>query len=94
MSNKNSGKEKKKQGGKKFWDRSGKTNKVKGDEADLGGNVFSYGKINNVNQYNVTFEAILSYIGQTYSKSGDIIKSLRNGFGLTMDMVAVYCLRL
>ena len=48
---------------KKFQDKSGKTSgKPKGYEPAIGNHVFYYGKINDVNNYNTTFEAILSYI--------------------------------
>ena len=51
----------------------------KGDEEALGYHVFDYGKANNQNQYNKTFEAILGHIGRNYSQSGNIITSMRRG---------------
>ena len=51
----------------------------KGAEEALGYHVFDYGKANNQNQYNKTFEAILGHIGCNYSQSGNIITSMRQG---------------
>ena len=51
----------------------------KGTEEALGHHVFDYGKANNQNQYNKTFEAILGHIGQNYLQSGNIITSMRQG---------------
>ena len=51
----------------------------KGAEEALGYHVFDYGKANNQNQYNKTFEAILGHIGRHYSQSGNIIISMRQG---------------
>ena len=51
--------------------------KPKGDEESLGTNIFDYGRANNQNQYNKTLEAVISFIGRTYSQPGNIIKSIR-----------------
>ena len=53
------------------------SSKVKGDEESLGNYVFDYGQQGKMNQYNKTFEAIISYIGRTYSQPGNAISSLR-----------------
>ena len=48
------------------------TSRMKGDEEGLGYNVFDYGKANNQNQYNKTFEAIISHIVDNGSLSADV----------------------
>lgn len=50
----------------------------KGDDEDLGYNVFDYGKANNQNQFTKTLEAIISHIGRNYRQPGNIIISIRN----------------
>ena len=55
---------------KKTGNKGGTNSKfkgTKGDEDALGYHVFDYGKDNSQNQFNKTFEAIISYIGQTYT---------------------------
>ena len=54
------------------------SSRVKGDEEALGNNVFDYGQQGKMNQFNKTFEAIISHIGRTYPQPGNVIKSLRN----------------
>ena len=58
---------------------SSKPKGPKGDEEALGYHVFDYGKANNQNQYNKTFDTILGHIGCNYSQSGNIITSMRQG---------------
>ena len=65
---------------KKTGNKGGTTSKlkgIKGDEEALGYHVFDYGKANSQNQFNKTFEAIISHIGQTYPQPWNVIKSLR-----------------
>ena len=72
-------KEKKNMSSKKTGNKGGTTSKfkgIKGDEEALGYHVFDYGKANSQNQFNKTFEAIISHIGQTYPQPGNAIKSL------------------
>ena len=61
----------------------------KGDEEALGYNVFDYDKANNQNQYNKTFEAIISHIGCTYHQPGNIIKSPREGKKVDIPQIGV-----
>ena len=61
---------------------------VKGDEEALGYNVFDYGKANSQNQFNKTFEAIISHIGRSYPQPGNIIKSLREEKSLDIADIA------
>ena len=56
-----------------------KTSRACGDEEALGSNVFDYGRLNKMNQFNKTLEAIISHIGRTYTQSGNIISSIRMG---------------
>ena len=56
-----------------------KTYRACGDEEALGTNVFDYGQLNKMNQFNKTLEAIISHIGRTYNQSGNIISSIRTG---------------
>ena len=65
---------------RKTRNKGGTTSKfkgIKGDDKALGYHVFDYGKVNSQNQFNKTFEAIISHIGQTYPQPGNVIKSLR-----------------
>ena len=48
------------------------SSKAKGDEEALKTNVFDYGQQGKMNQYNKTFEAIISYIGRSYIKPGEM----------------------
>ena len=56
-----------------------KVSRACGDEEALGTNVFDYGQLNKMNQFNKTLEAIISHIGRTYTQSGNIISSIRSG---------------
>ena len=52
------------------------SSKAKGDEESLGNNVFDYEQQGKMNQYNKTLEAILSFIGRTYTQPGNVIRSI------------------
>ena len=80
----------KKQDSKKsgYQGYSNKTKGPKGDEEGMGYHVYDYGKANNQNQYNKTFEAVISFIGRNYKQPGNIITSLRNGERVDVPGVA------
>lgn len=67
--------------GNKFF-KGGK--KLQGDEPALGSNVFKYKRLNNLNQYTQTLEAIISLIGRTYKQPREIITSIREKSKVTI----------
>ena len=78
-----------KKGNQQSYNNTTRIKGSKGDEEGLGYNVFDYGKANNQNQYNKTFEAIISHIGRSYSQPGNIIKSLREGKKMDIPHIGV-----
>ena len=64
--------------------KSSWSSRAKWDEESLGTNVLDYGQQGKMNQFNKTFEAIISHIGRTYHQPGNVISSLRSGRKIDM----------
>ena len=58
------------------WPSKSDNEKLKGDIAELGGNVYAYGTRNQGDLYVKTTEAIAAYVGKKYDKSmWDLVKN-------------------